>query len=130
MYNFTPYGRYCLRGCLFMKLRSMLAGFAAGAVNGLFGAGGGMVLVPILSRCEDFSEQEVFASSIVIILPICIVSLLTSANNIPWQDAYPFLIGGTLGGILAVFLGKRLSTTLLHRLLGLMILYGGVRYLW
>ena len=113
-----------------MKLRSILAGFAAGAVNGLFGAGGGMILVPMLSRCEDFSEQEVFASSIVIILPICIVSLLGSAKSIPWQDACPFLIGGSVGGILAAFLGKRIPTTLLHRMLGVMILYGGVRYLW
>ena len=113
-----------------MKLRSALAGFAAGTVNGLFGAGGGMVLVPILSRCEDFSEQEVFASSVVIILPICIVSLLTSAHTILWAEAYPFLIGGTVGGCLAAFLGKRIPTTLLHRFWGLMILYGGVRYLW
>ncbi len=112
-----------------MKLRAILAGLFAGAVNGLFGAGGGMLLVPFLSKCEDFSEQEVFASSIVIILPICIVSLLTSAGSIPWQDACPYLIGGSIGGVLAVFLGKRIPTSLLHRILGFVILYGGIRYL-
>lgn len=112
-----------------MKLRSILAGLAAGAVNGLFGAGGGMILVPMLSRCENFSEREVFTSSIVIILPICVVSLLTSANTVPWVAALPFLIGGSIGGCLAVFLSKRIPTTLLHRLLGLLILYGGIRYL-
>lgn len=113
-----------------MKLRSALAGFAAGAVNGLFGAGGGMVLVPLLSRCQDFSQQEVFSSSIVMILPICVVSLMTGSEAIPWAAAFPFLVGGTIGGIFAVFLGKRIPTSLLHRILGLMILYGGVRYLW
>lgn len=112
-----------------MKLRSILAGLAAGAVNGLFGAGGGMILVPMLSRCENFSEREVFTSSIVIILPICVVSLLTSANTVPWVAALPFLIGGSIGGCLAAFLGKRIPTTLLHKALGLIILYGGVRYL-
>lgn len=112
-----------------MKLRSILAGLAAGAVNGLFGAGGGMILVPMLSRCNDFSEQEVFTASIVIILPICVVSLLTSADTIPWTTALPFLIGGSIGGCLAAFLGKRIPTTLLHKALGLIILYGGVRYL-
>lgn len=112
-----------------MKLCSILAGAAAGAVNGLFGAGGGMILVPLLSHSGDFSEQEVFSSSIVIILPICIVSLLTSADTIPWGTAFPFLLGGSIGGCLAVFLSKRIPTTLLHRLLGLLILYGGIRYL-
>ena len=113
-----------------MKLRAIIAGLAAGVVNGLFGAGGGMILVPLLSRCDDFTEQEVFSSSILIILPICIVSLLTSADAIVWKDALPFLLGGSLGGVLAVLLGKRIPTILLHRALGLMILYGGVRYLW
>ena len=113
-----------------MKLRSILAGLAAGAVNGLFGAGGGMVLVPLLGRCDEFSEDEVFASSIVIILPLCIVSLLSGNTAIPWHDATPFLLGGTLGGIGAVFLSKRIHPALLHRLLGVVILYGGLRYLW
>ena len=112
-----------------MKLRAILAGLSAGAVNGLFGAGGGMLLVPLLSKCEDFSEQEVFSSSIVIILPICIVSLLTSTGPIVWQDTYPYLIGGSIGGVLAVWLGKKVPTSLLHRILGLVILYGGIRYL-
>lgn len=113
-----------------MKLRSILAGFAAGAINGLFGAGGGMILVPILSHCSEFTEEEVFASSIAIILPICMVSLLTSAGEIPWMQALPYLIGGTIGGVIAVPLSKRIPVTVLHRLLGLLILYGGVRYLW
>ena len=31
--------------------RAALCGLAAGAVNGLFGAGGGIVLLPLLARC-------------------------------------------------------------------------------
>lgn len=113
-----------------MKLRSILAGLATGAVNGLFGAGGGMILVPLLTGCPEFSEEEVFSSSIVIILPICLVSLLTGTGlDLPWRAAWPFLIGGTVGGICAVALGKRIRPVFLHRLLGILILYGGVRYL-
>ena len=48
------------------KLRSLAAGTAAGAVNGLFGAGGGMILVPLLSGNSEFSESEVFSSSVLI----------------------------------------------------------------
>ena len=113
-----------------MKLRSIIAGALAGAVNGLFGAGGGMILVPLLSKCDSFSDKEVFSSSIVIILPICLISLLSSSGtNLPWQAAWPYLLGGAVGGALAAFLSKRIHPVLLHRILGLFILYGGIRYL-
>lgn len=112
------------------KLRSILAGAAAGAINGLFGAGGGMILVPMLCSGEDFTQEEVFSSSIVIILPICIVSLAVNSNGtLPWAQAWPFLLGGIPGGILAGLWGRKIPTTWLHRFLGVLILYGGVRYL-
>ena len=44
------------------KICSILAGLAAGAVNGLLGAGGGMVLVPILSAGSTLEEREIFSS--------------------------------------------------------------------
>lgn len=113
------------------KLRAALAGSAAGVVNGLFGAGGGMILVPLLTASGAFTDQEVFSSSITIILPMCIVSLLLgSSGPLPWQEALPFLIGSIPGGILAATLGKKIPVTWLHRFLGILILYGGVRYLW
>ena len=112
------------------RLRSILAGGAAGAVNGLFGAGGGMVLVPLLSGSGELTESEVFSSSIVIILPMCLVSLISGTGwRLPWSEAWPFLIGGIPGGLLAAVLGKRIPVVWLHRLLGLLILYGGIRYL-
>ena len=72
-----------------------LSGLAAGAVAGLFGAGGGMVLVPLLTLLTPLEESEVFPSSITIILPICLVTLAVSAavGTVPWQDALPYLFG-------------------------------------
>jgi uncharacterized membrane protein YfcA len=108
----------------------VLAGAAAGAINGLFGAGGGMILVPMLNAGGEFTQEEVFSSSIVIIFPICIISLIVSVNgSLPWSDAWPFLLGGIPGGLLAGFFGRKIPTTWLHRFLGALILYGGIRYL-
>lgn len=112
--------------------KSIWAGVAAGAVNGLFAAGGGMVLVPLLEKSGEFSEEEIFASSLAIILPICLVTLTVSAgtNPLPWSEALPYLLGSIPGGILAAVFGRKIPVDWLHRLLGVMILYGGVRYLW
>lgn len=108
------------------------AGFAAGGVTGLFGTGGGMVLVPLLRLGKAVPEEEIFGSSVAIILPVCIISILTTAisGSLPWADALPYILGSLAGGIGAGLLGKRISNTLLHRLLGALILWGGFRYLW
>ena len=39
-----------------------LAGAAAGLINGFFGAGGGMVLVPLLIHLGKLPDKEAFAS--------------------------------------------------------------------
>ena len=113
------------------KFGSWIAGACAGAVNGLFGAGGGMVLVPLLGKLTDLEEDSVFPASVSIILPICVVSLLftTRLGDIPWHTAIPYLAGSTAGGILAGLLGKKIPTLWLHRALGILILWGGIRYL-
>ncbi len=117
-----------------MKKEIMLttmAGAAAGAVNGLFGAGGGMVLVPLLTALTDIDDEAIFPASVSIILPICIVSLTFGAMNgvFAWRKAIPYLIGSAAGGVIAGIIGKKIPVKWLHRILGLLILWGGVRYL-
>lgn len=107
-----------------------LAGGAAGLINGLFGAGGGMVLVPMLGKRSGISEQERFPASIAIIAPICIVSLLFSPNSqLTFRQVLPYLLGSTIGGIAAGRWGQHIPTLWLHRFLGVLILWGGIRYL-
>lgn len=109
----------------------LIAGGLAGIVNGLFGAGGGMVLVPLLSLLTTLKDEEVFPASVSIILPICLTSLSITLDlqAIPWDIAIPYLLGSAGGGIAAGFLAKKIPTLWLHRFLGILILWGGFRYL-
>ena len=108
-----------------------LAGFLAGGVTGLFGAGGGMVLVPLLSLLVRLSEEEIFPASIAIIAPICVVCLfMADPGSIPsWKEILPYLIGSCIGGVATGLFGDRIPTVWLHRILGAFILWGGIRYL-
>lgn len=112
-------------------LRTVLAGGLAGAINGLLGTGGGMVLVPLLRRDKTLREEEVFASSVAIVLPLCLTSLTIDALRapLPWCTALPYLLGAIPGGLLSGLLGRRIPTLWLHRILGIFILYGGIRCL-
>ena len=113
------------------KGRAALSGAAAGLINGLMGAGGGMVLVPLLTGWCGLPDKHAFATAISIILPLCIVSIVVHAiqGPLPLSDVWPYLIGGLLGGLAGGLLFRRVSAVFLHRLLGAFILYGGVRLL-
>ena len=108
----------------------LTAGALAGAVNGFFGAGGGMVLVPLLGRNRFLAEEQVFPGSLAMMIPLCLISLILSGERPAFATALPYLLGSAGGGILAAILGKRLSPLWLHRILGCLILLGGVRMLW
>jgi uncharacterized membrane protein YfcA len=111
--------------------KTAIAGFCAGAVNGLFGAGGGMILVPLLTLMTDIEDQDIFPASVSVIFPICIVSLSIGAlhHALPFAQALPYLIGSIAGGIIAGITAMKIPVKWLHRGLGLLILWGGVRYL-
>lgn len=113
------------------EIKAGIAGALAGAVNGLFGAGGGMVLVPLLTAMTDLEEDQIFPASVSIIFPICIVSLSISAGHtgLPFPEALPYLLGSIGGGLLAGITDRRIPVKWLHWGLGVLILWGGIRYL-
>lgn len=108
-----------------------IAGLGAGTVAGIFGAGGGMVLVPLLTFMGTLEEKEVFSGSLAVILPICVTVLLFSClgGSLSWKEALPYLPGSALGGYFAGKYGNRIPTVWLHRGLGILIIWGGIRYL-
>lgn len=109
----------------------IIAGLCAGVVNGIFGAGGGMVLVPLLSLLAQLEEDQLFPCSVSMILPICLVSLSQRlfTTEINWSATLPYLLGSIAGGLAAGLWGKRIPTLWLHRILGILVLWGGIRYL-
>lgn len=113
-------------------IRFGLCGAAAGLVNGFFGAGGGMVLVPLLISLGQLEDKQAFASVISIILPLSIMSLFIHGyqGTLDISGALPYLAGGLIGGLLGGVLFKKVSVSFLHKALGLVILWGGFRMLW
>ena len=109
--------------------KCVIIGGLAGVLNGLFGAGGGLVLVPLFIRWLNMEEKNAFATSVAVILPLSIVSYVLfciHGGNV-WQDAIPYLIGGVIGGIFSAKLFRSVSAVWLHRLFGILLLYGGIK---
>lgn len=113
------------------SLGPICAGAGAGAVNGLLGAGGGTILIPALEKWTSVREEELFPTSVAIMAPICLVSLGVYGlrYGLPWQEAMPYLWGSLLGGTAAGLWGNKIPTAVLHRILGVLLLWGGIRSL-
>ena len=113
-------------------VRYGLCGAAAGLINGFFGAGGGMILVPMLISFGKLEDKQAFSSAISIILPLCMVSIWVYSlqGSLSFSAAFPYLAGGLAGGIIGGLLFRRVSVQFLHKCLGLVILWGGIRLIW
>lgn len=93
------------------KIAMCLASLAIGVVNGLFGAGGGMLAVPCLTYIWGLDEKSAHATAIAVILPLCLVSSIVYATSGNFDAAVilPTVIGVTAGGIIGAALLKKMS---------------------
>ena len=113
------------------RLASAVAGGAAGLANGFFGGGGGMILVPLLvSRC-GLPQRKAFATSVAVILPLCVLSVVIYwlRGGMDFAAALPYLLGGLAGGLIGGKIFKKVSVPWLRRVFALLILYGAWRSL-
>ena len=113
-------------------LSAALAGGAAGIANGFFGGGGGMTLVPLLVRRCGLSQRQAFATSVAVILPLCILSsvIYFFRGGLDLMTALPYLAGGLVGGWLGGKLYGKVPTKFLKWLFAGFLFYAGVKYLF
>ena len=104
-----------------------IAGAAAGLANGLFGGGGGMVFLPILSRWGDLNQRKLYATCVAVIFPVCLVSaaVYLFRGEVMLLTALPYLLGGLAGGWIGGKLYGKISTQWLKWLFAAFLFYAG-----
>lgn len=107
-----------------------LYGFSIGVINGLFGAGGGMIAVPLLKKL-GFSQKDAHINAVAIILPISFLSafIYLYKDYVNISDSLPFIPTGLLGAVLGAYILKKISPLWLKRIFGGFMVYAGVRLL-
>lgn len=114
------------------RIAFMIAGFSAGAITGILGTGGGMILIPILSLFSAVPDDSIFETSLSVMLPVCFVpfaSFLFCSSGLPLNffEYTSYLIGSGIGGILAGCYGRKIPLRWLRIAFGSMIILGGIR---
>lgn len=93
-----------------------LLGALTGMLSGLFGIGGGLVLVPILVMVLGFPQRLAAGTSVAAILPAAVVGGIGYAvqGNVDWIAAAALAVGVIGGAQLGSFLLSRVPTGLLR----------------
>ncbi|MCL2617774.1 MAG: TSUP family transporter [Defluviitaleaceae bacterium] len=109
--------------------RMYMAGVATGFLNGLLGAGGGMVMLLFLKRGTDLPAHKAHATSLAIMLPLSVLSACVYAGStqISWQTALWLCLGGMAGGFAGARLLKRVKPRYLGKVLGAVLIFSAVR---
>ncbi len=105
-------------------------GTVVGVVNGMLGAGGGMVAVPLLKKL-GLDQKSAHANAVAVILPITVLSavLYLIKGYVDISQSFSFIPTGILGSLLGTVIIKKISPVWLKRIFGGFMVYAGVRLL-
>ncbi len=102
--------------------KEILIGILTGFLNGLFGAGGGSVVVPALEKFLNIDEKRSHSTAILIILMMSVVSSVTYIRKGFFDPKLWLLV--SVGGIAGGFVGAKLLKKIPKK--WLKILFGAV----
>jgi len=112
------------------KIKYGLIGIIVGFANGIFGAGGGSVLVPVLQKFMETHKSH--ATSLAVILPLSVVSaaIYVWGVDLDWKIVGFVSAGGICGGLIGAKLLNKLAAWWLNILFGAFLAAGAIRMLF
>ncbi len=113
------------------KKTKALTGALSGILNGLFGAGGGIIAVPLFKK-SGLSQKEAQATALFMMFFLSVVSagIYLYEGRLSFSDAAGFLPGGILGGIAASLCFRKIKPELLRKVFGGFVAFSAGRMLW
>lgn len=113
------------------KIKKCSTGLLTGGVNGLFGGGGGMIVVPLLKSMHGYGEKQSHATAILIIAPICAASALVYiiSGYVDLEILIPAMLGSVLGGAIGAKLLFVMPDLLVKLVFIAVMLAAGIRML-
>ncbi len=110
------------------KWPARLGSVGVGIINGLLGAGGGMLAVPLL-KSTGAEQKEAHATSIALICPLCIFSavLYLVLGRVTLNQSLVYMPSGAIGAVIGALLLSKISDKWLKRLFALFMIWAGIR---
>ena len=113
------------------KVLLALVGAVCGFLNGFFGGGGGMIVVPMLSLILKLEQKKSHATALAVILPVTAVSVIAyfirGSVEVNALTLLIFSVSVTVGGFLGALLLKKASNGFLSKAFSVLMLVAGVK---
>ena len=109
---------------------TIFIGLVAGFINGLFGTGAGMIVLPCLISFFNMDSKVARGTALFVLVVISVVTSAFYAKNLTDYTALWYIVsGGILGGVIGAKFSKIISGRVLKIILGIMMIISGVRIL-
>lgn len=110
-------------------LKLIIIGIITGFINGIFGSGGGMLIVPALTFLIGLQDYKAHATAISIILPLTAISTVIYLKNniIKLNIAIIVGIGAIIGSFIGAKILKKVPVPWLRKIFGGLIIYTAIR---
>jgi uncharacterized membrane protein YfcA len=110
----------------------LLVGVAAGFLSGLFGVGGGILVVPGLIVATKMDQRLAHGTSLAAVLPISFASLLTywANDHVDWSVGAFLALGSIFGAIIGAKLLAIASKQVLSTVFIFVLIVSGVKLLF
>ncbi len=107
---------------------TVAASLFVGVANGLFGGGGGMLVIPIFTLLLGMEEKLAHSSAILTILPLSLVSSIVYIIDGNFTVPDGLWVGGgvILGGLIGTFVMKKLSNNVLKIVFYTLMIVAGI----
>ncbi|MEK7329315.1 MAG: sulfite exporter TauE/SafE family protein, partial [Candidatus Eisenbacteria bacterium] len=114
------------------RVRGLLAGAVAGTAGGLFGVGGGILLVPILTGFFGLTQHQAHGTSLAVIGAAALAALIVygAHANVVWTTAALVALGSLVSARFGARWATRVSARGLRHAFAVFLLLVAARLLW
>lgn len=88
-----------------------IIGLIGGFISGFFGAGGGLVIHPALTKVLKLDEYKSRGTTLITVFPAILIASIfyASYNYFDWNVAIKVALGGCIGGFTGAKIMKKIS---------------------
>ncbi|SDH61837.1 hypothetical protein SAMN05192534_10849 [Alteribacillus persepolensis] len=116
----------------FTPVFAIVLSFIVGMFSGLFGIGGGSLMVPAMILMFGFPPHLAVATSMFMVLLSALISSVShiALGNVEWLYALALIPGAWVGAKAGALINRKLNSTTLVMILRIFLIVIGIRLMW